>query len=94
MPAAYIPYVVFGAYLLLNAQCFALFAWDKSKAKRKKQRISEKALLISAACFGALGGMLSMYLVRHKTRKWKFVLALPAMLTVQIGLTILVLIKL
>ena len=68
---------------VLNAFSFCLMAYDKRCAKRGKWRVSEKALFLAAACFGALGGVLGMQLLRHKTRHWYFQLFFPLMLAVQ-----------
>lgn len=71
---------------LANLQCFCLMGWDKRCAKRGKWRISEKALFLSAACFGALGGVLGMRIFRHKTKHWTFQLFFPLMFVVQTAL--------
>ncbi len=63
--------------LILNVISFALMAYDKQCAIRKKRRISEKTLFIAAACFGGLGGVLGMYLCRHKTKHWYFRVFFP-----------------
>lgn len=47
---------------------FALYAIDKAKARRGAWRISEKALLLSGFLGGAVGALLAMQLVRHKTK--------------------------
>jgi len=70
--------------LLLNIVSFALMGIDKSKAKRGKWRIPEKALFISCALFGGLGGCLGMYLFRHKTNHWYFALFFPVFLIAQV----------
>ena len=41
---------------LLNLISFGLMAYDKRCAKVGKWRIPERTLLVSAACFGGLGG--------------------------------------
>lgn len=72
--------------LLTNLQCFLLMGWDKRCARRGKWRISEKALFLSAACFGALGGVLGMRIFRHKTKHWTFQLFFPLMFVAQTAL--------
>ena len=47
---------------------FALYVIDKAKARRGAWRISEKALLLSGFLGGAVGALLAMQLVRHKTK--------------------------
>lgn len=56
---------------------------DKSRARRKAWRISEKALFTCAFIGGSLGMTAGMYAFRHKTRHWYFRFGLPAILLVQ-----------
>ena len=65
------------ALVLLNLFAFILFGVDKSRAQRGAWRISERALLLSAACFGGTGALLGMRVFRHKTRHWKFRILVP-----------------
>ncbi len=50
---------------------------DKERAKRKQWRISEKTLFALAIGGGALGGILGIYLLRHKTKKTAFTVGFP-----------------
>ena len=59
-------------YLCLNLFSFAAMAWDKSLAKSRRQRVPERALLLLDLLGGSLGGMIAMYLFRHKTLHLKF----------------------
>ena len=52
---------------------FALYGIDKKKAIYNRRRISEKTLLLSSFIFGSIGGLLGMYILRHKTKHWYFV---------------------
>ena len=63
--------------------------WRKAyqQAHVPASRIPESTLLLSALLFGAVGGMLAMYLLRHKTRKDKFVLV-PVLAVVQVGVLV------
>lgn len=74
------------ALLLTNGFCFCLMALDKRRARKGKWRIPEKTLFLSAACFGALGGVMGMRLLRHKTKHRSFRIFFPALLAVQIVL--------
>lgn len=58
-------------YVLVNIVVFAMYAWDKHKAKSGKWRTPERTLIV-AALFGPWGGVLGMKLAHHKTRKLKF----------------------
>ena len=75
--------------LAANAASFGLMAYDKHCARHGKWRIPEKWLFLSAACFGALGGVLAMQLLRHKTRHWKFKIFFPLLLAIQAAVLIL-----
>lgn len=71
---------------VMNLISFALMAYDKRCAKKGKWRVPEKTLFIATACFGGLGGVLGMQLLRHKTKHWYFRLFFPMMLAGQIAL--------
>ncbi|MBR1408407.1 MAG: DUF1294 domain-containing protein [Clostridia bacterium] len=70
----------------LNLICFALMGYDKDCAKKGKRRVPEKRLFLSAACFGAVGGVLGMQVFRHKTKHWTFSIFFPLLAAVQIAL--------
>jgi uncharacterized membrane protein YsdA (DUF1294 family) len=61
--------IVFGGVSLVT---FILYATDKRKAQKGDWRIPEKTLLLFSFFGGALGGLLAMTTVRHKTKKWYF----------------------
>ncbi len=50
------------------------YALDKAKAKRNKWRIKEVVLLSMSLLFGSIGGIFSLYVLRHKNKHWYFVL--------------------
>ncbi len=72
--------------VVVNALTFLLFFWDKRAARLKRRRISERNLLLAALMGGSLGGLLAMYLLRHKTQQVKFTWGLPVILLLQVGL--------
>ena len=47
---------------------------DKSKAKKGKWRTKEKTLLLLPWLLGGIGGFIGIYVIRHKTNHWYFVL--------------------
>ena len=65
------------ALILWNFIVFIMFGIDKRKARRSKWRISESALLFSAALMGGIGALFGMYVFRHKTQKLKFKIGIP-----------------
>ncbi len=65
-------------YLLtINIAAFLLMCIDKIAAIIKKQRISEKTLLLTSIIGGAIGILLGMIVFRHKIRKTKFLIIVP-----------------
>lgn len=67
---------------------FAMMGIDKDRAKNKAWRISEKALFSCSILGGGIGTWLGMYVFRHKTRHWYFVVGMPLILAVQILLIV------
>ena len=76
--------IVMAVLIVMNLVSFALMGIDKRRAQRGAWRISEKALFLTTACFGGLGGVMGMLLFHHKTKHWYFRVFFPAMLVVQI----------
>ncbi len=59
-------------------------AWDKHAAKAKIRRVPE-ATLLWIAFFGGSAAMLgTMKLIRHKTRKAKFMVGIPLIMVLQV----------
>ena len=73
---------------LINALALTLMLLDKHFARTHRRRIPERTLIATAALGGSLGGLLGMYLFRHKTRHWYFVAGFWALLAVHIALTV------
>lgn len=64
--------------IAVNLWAFALMWVDKRRSKRKgARRIRERTLFLSALLGGGLGAFLGMWVFRHKTRHWYFVLGIP-----------------
>ncbi len=61
-----------------------LMGVDKSRAKRRKWRIPEATLFLVAVIGGALGSTAGMYIFRHKTKHWYFVIGMPAILVIHL----------
>ena len=79
-------------YLLeINVVTLILFAVDKIRAKTGKWRVAEGTLLLSAALGGSAGLLLTMLLLRHKTKHKRFILGVPVMLLAQTALLFLTL---
>lgn len=72
--------------LIINAGGFLVMTVDKLFAKSGSWRVSERTLLGLAAFGGSIGVWAAMYIVRHKTKHTKFVIGVPVILAIQIGL--------
>ena len=66
--------------LIMNFVGLAVMGIDKSRARRHAWRIPEVSLFLVSLLGGSLGTWSGMYLFRHKTRHWYFVLGMPAIL--------------
>jgi uncharacterized membrane protein YsdA (DUF1294 family) len=78
---------LFLLYLIsINTISFVLFSYDKFLAIKNKRRISEKELFTVATIGGTLGGILSMYLFKHKTNKFSFIIIFYTITILQIVL--------
>ena len=71
---------------IINAVSMLLMLIDKINAKHHLWRIPEKILLGVSFIGGSLGGLIGMYLFRHKTKHIRFFIGIPLMLIVHIVL--------
>ena len=74
--------------LMINFIGFFMMWSDKRKAKKGKWRIPEQTLFIVTALGGGIGTIAGMYTFRHKTKKLKFTIGLPAIVILEIILVI------
>lgn len=79
-------YILGAVLLALNLFSFLLMRHDKQCARKNKRRVPEKVLFLSAALFGAFGATLAMFVYRHKTRHWYFMVFFPLLLFLQAAL--------
>lgn len=74
--------------VIINIIAFLAMHIDKRKAKYGKWRIPEQSLFILALIGGSIGAIIGMYTFRHKTKKLRFSVGFPVILTLQIILII------
>lgn len=72
--------------VIVNIAGFAEMGIDKKRARRGAYRIPEANLFLTAAIGGSIGSILGMYTFRHKTKHLSFVIGMPTILLVQIGI--------
>lgn len=71
--------------IIINLITFIVFGVDKRAAIKKRSRIRVSTLLTFSFVGGSLGGLIAMYIFRHKTKKLQFTLLLPLMLILHIA---------
>lgn len=70
--------------IIINIIGFTLMGIDKKRARKHQWRIPEKTLFLTALLMGSLGTWTGMYVFRHKTKHWYFVIGMPLILVVQV----------
>ncbi|WDE10127.1 DUF1294 domain-containing protein [Thalassomonas haliotis] len=85
---AYLPIVLTISYWLLSLCTFAIYAIDKSKARKGEWRVKEKHLHLLALTGGWPGAMIAQQLLRHKSKKLSFRLVLALTVLVNISVFI------
>ena len=77
------PIVVGGYLLLMNIVGLYVTYSDKRRAIKHRFRIPERTLFIVSLLGGSIGTWAGMYLFRHKTKHWYFVVGMPLILLCQ-----------
>ena len=77
------PIVVGGYLLLMNIVGLYVRYSDKRRAIKHRFRIPERTLFIVSLLGGSIGTWAGMYLFRHKTKHWYFVVGMPLILLCQ-----------
>ena len=81
-------YTLLWYLLAVNLLSFVIWGYDKSAAKRKNRRISEKTLFLITFLGGSGGSLTAMHLFRHKTKHWYFTVFIPLIFALHITLFI------
>ena len=80
-------YAVIAYLAAISFVSVAVCAADKSRSKQRGAwRVPEAALLWLAALGGAAAMLITMLLIRHKTRKTKFTVSLPLMIAAHVAI--------
>ncbi len=77
---------------IISVITVVLTVYDKIAARKRKYRISEATLILCGIFGGAVAELVTMFLIRHKTRHIKFMLGLPLIITAQIVIAVVLLI--
>ena len=79
-------YVIVIYLSILNLVGLLVMWLDKAKAQGNAWRIPEKSLFLISLIGGSIGTWAGMYIFRHKTKHWYFVLGMPLILALHMGL--------
>ena len=78
--------IIVSYLVMMNAVGLAVMGLDKKKAIKNEWRIPEKTLFLVSIIGGSVGTLVGMYLFRHKTKHWYFVIGMPAILIMHVVL--------
>ncbi len=87
------PVVIASYALFINLVAYIMYGVDKHRSqqkskdgKRKKDRISEAALIWIAVFGGSIGAIMGMFGFHHKTQHKKFTILLPLIFVFQVAI--------
>ena len=69
---------------VMSLVSFLVMGSDKRRAKQGARRVPEARLFLLALLGGGIGGLLGMYVFRHKPRHLHFVIGFPLIAAVQL----------
>lgn len=72
-----IKYIILLYFLLISVISIIVTVHDKNAAKKNKWRVPESTLLFLGFIGGATFMFITMFIIRHKTKKAKFMVPLP-----------------
>lgn len=76
--------------IVISITAVIVTVYDKLSAIAGWWRVSEKTLLMISAFGGSAAMYLTMLIIRHKTKKPKFMVTIPVIITLQIILAVLI----
>ena len=70
--------------LVINIIAILITGYDKLCAKKHSWRVKERTLMLVSVLGGSIGMYITMQLIRHKTRHFKFMVGIPLIMILQI----------
>ncbi len=83
-------YLLFFYLIIINILALVFTVSDKLRAIKHKRRISEFTLMTIAALGGSVTMLITMLIIRHKTRHLKFMLGIPVIILIQLSIVFLI----
>lgn len=75
--------IIVSYIIVVNILGLIMMGLDKFKAKTDSWRISERRLFLIALIGGSIGAIAGIYLFRHKTKHFYFLIGMPLILFLQ-----------
>lgn len=88
-----ITYIILGYLVVMTIVGLIIMKVDKVKAEKKAWRVKEATLFLISAIGGSLGTWAGMYIFRHKTKHWYFVIGMPLIFFVHVTLIVFLFVK-
>ena len=79
-------YFLIAYFVIISIVAVIITCYDKHCAIRDKWRVKERTLIIVSALGGGIAMYVTMQLIRHKTKKLKFMLGIPLIVIAEIFL--------
>ena len=81
--------ILIGYLIVISVISVVVCIYDKIAAKHNpKHRTRERTLLLLSALGGSVAMLVTMLLIRHKTKHAKFMVGIPAIILMQAGIAI------
>lgn len=78
-------YMLITIYLIIiSIIAIILTVYDKHASKINSWRISENTLLLTSCLGGSVAMFITMKIIRHKTRHYKFMIGIPVIIVLQL----------
>ena len=79
-------YFLIAYFVIISIVAVIITCYDKHCAIHDKWRVKERTLIIVSALGGGIAMYVTMQLIRHKTKKLKFMLGIPLIVIAEIFL--------
>ena len=80
--------ILLGYILVMTIVGLVIMKVDKVKAKNGAWRVKEATLFLVSLIGGSLGTWAGMYIFRHKTKHWYFVIGMPLIFIAHVALLV------
>lgn len=77
-------------FIIINIIAVVVTIYDKIAAIYHKWRVRESTLFLLSTLGGSVGMYITMQIIRHKTKHLSFMIGIPAIMAVQLILTIII----